>query len=143
MKKLMNKKIRFVDSQKGFTLVEVMVTLVLAVMTITAVGAALDNGIRLTADNRSHLYALNALREQMEVLRNTSFTTISGYASSTSFTNTQLAKLQNGTGTLAIANGAGADIKKVTLTVSWTLKNGSTRTESVTSYITRQGLNGL
>lgn len=128
--------------QKGFTLVEVMMTVFLAVTTVAAVGASLGSGAWMATDNRSRLYAISALREEMEVIRNTSYDTVVGWGASSSFTNAQLTKLQNGSGTIAVGSSFGNDIKKITLSVAWSTRNGATRTQSMTTYFCRKGLNG-
>ena len=131
------------NRQKGYTIVETMISIGIGIVVIAAIGSTLDAGIFTAADNRSRLYATNALREEIEVLRQTSYDTIAGYASSTSFTNAQVTHLSGGSGTLNVASSFGADIKKVTLTVSWTGRHGPTLSQSLTTYVTRKGLNGL
>lgn len=128
---------------KGYTLVETMISVTLGIIVIAAVGSTLSSGAASVADNRSRLYATNALREEIETLRNTSYDTIAAYAASTTFTNAQVTHLVNGAGTRSIAAGSGSDIKKVTLTVSWRGRRGNTLSQSITTYITRRGLNGV
>ena len=128
--------------QKGYTLVETMASIGIGLLIISAVGSTMDAGIFAATDNRSRLYATNALREEMETLRRTSFDTIAAYGTNSTFTNAQVAHLENGSGTRGIADSFGADIKKATLTVSWTSRRGQALSQSITTYVTRKGLNG-
>lgn len=129
-------------AKNGFTLVEVMICIVLGTFAILSMGTLFDSSFLLASANRQHLYAMNALREELEVLRDTPYNTVEGYGASSTFTNTQLAKLHSGTGTRTIANAfSSSQIEKITLTVSWTLSSGLTKTESLTTYLTRIGLN--
>jgi hypothetical protein len=129
-------------NKQGYTLVETLVTIVLGAFVITGIGVTLENGVFLTQDNRSYIYSANALREEMETLRNMNFDTMVALGSSSTFTNAQLAKLRDGVGTVRIASSFGSDIRKVTLNVAWTSRNGRSLSQSMTSYITRRGING-
>ncbi len=129
-------------NQKGYTLVETMASIGIGVLIISAVGSTMDAGIFAATDNRSRLYSTNALREEMETLRRTSFDTIVAYGASSTFTNAQVTHLNAGSGTRGIIDSFGADIKKVTLTVSWTSRRGQSLNQSITTYVSRKGLNG-
>ncbi len=128
--------------QKGFTLVEVMISAAIGLLVISSIGIVLDNGILMSTDDRSQIYALSALEEEIETLRRTSFDTLVGYGATSTFTNAQVAKLTSGTGTRSVAAGLGSDMKKVTLTVQWRSRNGRTISEKLTTYISRSGVNG-
>ena len=129
-------------NQKGYTLVETMISVALGTLVIAAIGSTLDAGIFTAVDNRSRLYATNALREELETLRRTNFDTMVNYGASSSFSNAQVTHLDGGSGTLAIASSLGSDIKKITLTVAWTSRKGQALSQSITTYISRKGLNG-
>ena len=127
---------------KGYTVVETMMAITLGVVMIASVGSTLDTGIFTAVDNRSRLFATNALREELETLRQTSYDTLLTWGASHSFSNAQVTALQSGAGVVGIANSYGDDIKKVTLTVSWTGRRGQALNQGITTYITRKGLNG-
>ena len=128
--------------QKGYTLVETMVAIAIGVLVIAAVGSTMDTGIFTAVDNRSRLYATNGLRKELETLRQTSYDTIAAYGASHSFSNAQVTVLDGGTGTINVASSFGDDIKKVTLSIGWTGRRGQALSQSITTYITRKGLNG-
>ncbi len=129
-------------NQKGYTLMETMVAVSLGVIAIAAAASTMDSGIFIRTDNRSRLYATNALREELEILRNTAFDTVTGYGANSTFTNAQVTQLVSGAGTRTIANSFGADIRQVTLTVSWRSRRGTTISQSITTLLSRRGLNG-
>jgi prepilin-type N-terminal cleavage/methylation domain-containing protein len=126
---------------RGFTLVEAMICLVIAGLAFAGTAQIIGSGGRLSTINRTDFYAANALRQEAEALRNTSFDTVAAMDGAT-FTNDQIDKLNDGSGGIAVADSFGSDIKKVTLSVSWTAKNGADRSKSLTTYVTRSGING-
>jgi prepilin-type N-terminal cleavage/methylation domain-containing protein len=128
--------------QNGFTLVEVMLSAAIGLLVISSIGVVLKNGILMSTDDRSQIYASNALKEEVETLRRTSFDTLVAYGATSTFTNAQIVKLTGGAGTRSVAAGLGSDMKKVTLTVQWTSRNGRTISEKLTTYISRAGVNG-
>jgi type II secretory pathway pseudopilin PulG len=130
-------------ADKGYTLVETLVSILLGALVIAGVAFSLDSGHFITGDNHSRVYAENAMREELETLRRTNYDTFVNLGATSSFSNAQLVKLQSGSGTRSIASTSmGADIKKLTLTVSWKSRSGRTLNESLTTYVTRRGLNG-
>ena len=130
-----------IRNSHGYTVLEAIIAILIGALAITAMAFVLGHGFRLASDNRSHLYAVNSLREEEEVIRRLTFDTILGLGNSSTFTNTQLGKLQSGSGTRTIVNGFGADHKKVTLTVSWAERSGRVVSESLTTDVTRIGIN--
>lgn len=132
---------KLLKSSKGYTLLEALIAVAIATIAFTSMGYILSHGFLIADENRGRLYALNALREEQEVVRGMSYDAFLALGNSSTFTNTQLAKLAGGSGTRTVANSFGADIKKITLSVTWTTRNSRTLTESVTTYLTRIGIN--
>lgn len=127
-------------SQKGFTLVEAMMSAVLGGLTIVSVGLMLDNAIFMAKDNRSRIYATEAIRGELTTLRQTSFDSLPTTAT---FSNTLLNNLTNGSGTVTTSTSSlGTDVKKATITVSWTARNGTSKSMNFSTYICRKGING-
>ncbi len=128
--------------RSGFTLVEVLLASVLAIVALTAVGLLItDSGVFASRNNRSNVYALNAVREQIEDIRNTNFDTLIGYGSPYSFTNAQLAMIPGAIGSVVLADAAGSDIKKITVSVTWVGAKGESLSTSATTQISRSGIN--
>ena len=128
---------------RGFTIVEVMTSMAYAAVIMTSLALMLNSGFFVSTNNRDLSYSQNAMREQLETLRRTSFDTIVALPASSTFTNAQLTKLPSGVGTMAVASGFDTtNIKKITLSVSWSSRRGQTLTSQMTTYISRQGING-
>lgn len=133
--------LRHILSQRGFTLIEAVMSIVIGGFILISLG--LETGAMLSSDNRYRIYAANAVREELEILRNTNYDTFVALGSSSSFSNAQTVKIPNMTATRSIATTSfGSDIRKLTLTVSWTSRTGIALKESLTTYVTRKGLNG-
>ncbi|MBI4353270.1 MAG: prepilin-type N-terminal cleavage/methylation domain-containing protein [Candidatus Omnitrophica bacterium] len=129
--------------RKGYTLVETLISVALGLLVIVAIGLGVDSGVFLASDNRYRLYSLNAMREELEILRRMNYDTLVSLGTTSAFTNAQTAKLPSGSGTRTIASTSfGADIKKVTLQVTWNSRRGGTLNQSLTTYVTRRGVNG-
>ena len=129
-------------NKSGFTLVEAVMCIVIGTLILAAVADGLKAGSYLGGNNRYYIYGTDALMEELENVRNMNYDTFVALGGSSTFTNTQLAKLPGGSGSRTIANSFGSDIKKLTLNVSWDSRNGKTMNQSLTTYITRKGLNG-
>ncbi len=134
---------KLLKSSKGFTLLEVLIAVAIATMAFTSMGYILGHGFLMADENRSHMYAMNALRKEMENIRSIDYDTVAALGASSTFTDSggPLSKLLNGTGTRILQSSFGDDIKKITLQVSWTARSGRTLTESLTTYVTRVGIN--
>jgi Tfp pilus assembly protein PilV len=128
-------------SNKGYTLIEALICVMIGTIAVASMGYSLANGFWMADENRAHMYAHNALREEMENMRMMDYEAITALSSTTTFTNTQLAKLPSGAGARIIQNSFGNDIKKVTLRITWTARSGRTMTESLTTYVSRVGIN--
>jgi len=128
-------------NNKGYTLLEALISVAIATIAFASIGYVLSHGFLIADENRGRLYAINALREEQEVLRTMNYDSFLALGGSSSFTNAQLVKLSGGTGTRTVVNSYGADIKKVTLTVAWTGRNNRALSESITTNITRIGIN--
>lgn len=128
-------------SRRGYTLVEALVSILLATLAFASMAFVLNNGFRTAAENRTRMYAENAIREEMEIIRSMTYNNIVALGDASSFNNAQLGKLDQATGVRRIANAFDANIKKITLTVTWTAPSGRVLTQSITTYVTQGGIN--
>jgi prepilin-type N-terminal cleavage/methylation domain-containing protein len=121
----------------GFSLIEVLVAmLVLGIMLLTLISVFIY-GFNVISRSTQVALATQICQEEVEHIRNLSFNTVT--ALGTSFTNTKLSRLLSGQGVRAIEAGAGNDIKKLTVSVTWTYRGQSLRKDVVT-YVTRMGV---
>jgi len=81
--------------------------------------------------------ATQICQEQVELIRNKPFDGILSLG--TTYTNNKLASLLNGQGTQALESSVGADIRKLTVSVSWSFR-GQTLRKDVVTLITRSGI---
>jgi len=133
---------RVTADKKAYTLIEAVISIAISAVVFVSLGMALSSGRLIATANRSNLYSLDALTQELETIRHTPYDTFVAYGTTSTFANAELAKLQGGSGTRSIQNTSfGADIKKLSLTVAWT-SNGRTLQRRLTTYVTRRGING-
>ena len=143
---------RFLFKKKGFTLVEAMITALIGVMSLTAIGVMMtDSGSYTGKDNRYRAYAANVMMKEAEDLRTLSYTTFTGYTSpfyfsdSTSYsaTSVSISKLSSGVGTVTVSSPlSSSDIKRADVKVTWNDSKGASKSMSITTYLTKTGING-
>lgn len=100
----------------GFTLLEILVTLVILALGVTALSQAFSTGILTSTDIENVDLALNVAQAKLEEIRNTSFAGIasSGPTADPNFSNFNVTAAVSGT-----------DPKQVDVTVDWNVKGGS------------------
>jgi hypothetical protein len=136
--------LKVLRSKCGLSILEVMIAVTIGTLIFGSIAAAMRSGNLLAMENRARLYAMNGLREELEFLRgmgNSEFDAIDAMDGST-FSNAQIVKLNGGIGSRDIDASFGADIREVTLAVSWTARSGQAAAETLTTRITRRGING-
>ena len=122
---------------KGFSMIEVLIAMtVLGIMSMTLIGV-LVHGFNLLSRTKQITLATQICQEQVELIRNKPFDTIVGLG--TTYTNDKLASLLSGQGTQAIESSVGDDIRKLTVSVSWSFR-GQTMRKDVVTMITRSGI---
>ena len=124
------------DRRRGMTLVEIMVSLLLAGITFAAVAAALSTGLRALRSSRETEVAVQAAQREMEYMRNTSFTGIQCHSFNVFQPN-------DNRGTVLVqqeSSATGDGRKKVSVNVSWTSGGRNMRVDLVT-HMTENGIN--
>ena len=123
----------------GFTLIEVLITMLILGVVLMALITCFIYGFNVLTRTRQTAIAAQCVQKELEAIRNMSFSQVS--ALGTSWTHQSLAKLENAQGALSVQDsGLGNDIKKLTVSVTWTYRRRNMRDEIVT-YITRDGIN--
>jgi prepilin-type N-terminal cleavage/methylation domain-containing protein len=126
------------SKEEGFTLVEVLVTIVVVAVALMALLSVFIYGFNLLSRMKQTAIATQCAQEELENIRNLTFDEI--IALGASFTNDSLTLLENSSGVRTIEDSVGVDIKKLTISVFWTYRGQNMRKDIVT-YITREGLN--
>jgi prepilin-type N-terminal cleavage/methylation domain-containing protein len=119
--------------RRGVTLIETIIAIAVVASTLTAVGALLS-AARLGLSTRDESLAYAIASSKLESLR------AAGYAAlpaSGSFSDTQLASLPSGAGSLSVADET-ETLKQVTVTVGWS-ERGAARTVSLSTLIASSG----
>lgn len=126
-------------SRQGGTLVEVMIAaMILAAATIGAL-AVFSKCSVLANELKEHAIAGNALNERIEEIRAMDYATITALGST--FTTGGFTLLNNVMGIQVIEDAfSDDDIRKVTLTVSWTSSQGRDMNKSLSTYIANSGI---
>lgn len=126
------------SKEEGFTLVEVLVTIVVVAVALMALLSVFIYGFNLLSRMKQTAIATQCAQEELENIRNLTFDEI--IALGASFTNDSLPLLENSSGVRTIEDSVGVDIKKLTISVFWTYRGQNMRKDIVT-YITREGIN--
>lgn len=126
------------NKEKGFTLVEVLVTIVVVAVALMALLSVFIYGFNLLSRMKQTAVATQCAQEELENIRNLTYDEI--LALGPSFTNDSLTLLENNSGVRTIEDSVGPDIKKLTISVFWTYRGQNMRKDIVT-YITREGIN--
>lgn len=101
---------------QGFTLLEILVTLIVLAIGGAALSEAFSTGVLSSTDVENVDLALNIAQAKLEEIRNTSFASIasSGPTADPNFSNFNVTAAVSGT-----------DPKQVDVTVEWNVKGGS------------------
>jgi prepilin-type N-terminal cleavage/methylation domain-containing protein len=129
--------------KSGFTLVEVMCALTVLILVFLSSMAAVTIGFRLLEDARLSTLSSQVLQSEMENLRLKNWTQLSALPASGSFTvetNLNTASFNRFTCSRAISD-VRADLKEVSLQLSWRSMDGRLHTRRYVTYIAKEGLN--
>jgi prepilin-type N-terminal cleavage/methylation domain-containing protein len=127
---------------RGFSLIEVLMAIVLITVGLSSVYYLVAVSIDSNNFSKDTNLAYQAANEQMEHLRQMPYASLLiGNTTFTASTASSMSQLLNAQGTVAI-NSAGANLKKITLTVEWTRKGpGRDQNIKLTTLVARYGLN--
>jgi len=130
--------------EEGFTLIEVLVTMMILSGVLTALLSCFIYGLNIISRMKQTAIATQIIQEQLEDIRDKTYDEIVSLG--TSFENDSLEKLstqsgcEEASGGIAVESSEGDDIKKVTVTVQWTYR-GRAQREDLVTFITREGIN--
>jgi prepilin-type N-terminal cleavage/methylation domain-containing protein len=142
MRELLNKRkwmaIKRKNREDGFTLIEVLVTIMILAVVLIALFSCFIYGFTVISRVRQASIATQCLQEELELIRNMPFNNILSLDSS--FTNESLSLLEDSSGILSLEDYGGNDIKKLTVSVIWSYNGRQIRRDIVT-FVTRKGIN--
>ena len=142
MRELLNKRKRMAikreNREDGFTLIEVLVTIMVLAIVLIALFSCFLYGFTVISRMRQTAIATQCLQEQLELIRNMPFNDILSLDSS--FENESLPLLEDSSGILSLEDSGGDDIKKLTVSVIWSY-NGRQLRRDIVTFVTRKGIN--
>jgi prepilin-type N-terminal cleavage/methylation domain-containing protein len=121
-------------SVKGFTLIEVIVSLFIVAVTVVLTGAMLQ-ATALTKHVRNEDLGSKIASNELETLRSLGYAAI---PTSGTFSDARLSSLPSGVGTFDVS-AYDVKTKKVIVTVSWRESNQATSTVALTTLVTQLG----
>ncbi len=142
MRELLNKRkwmaIKRKNREDGFTLIEVLVTIMILAVVLIALFSCFIYGFTVISRVRQASIATQCIQEELELIRNMPFDDILSLDSS--FTNESLTLLEDSSGILSLEDSGGNDIKKLTVSVIWSY-NGRQLRRDIVTFVTRRGIN--
>ena len=131
-------------NKKGFTLIEALIASIIMAIGLCAVVTAIYSQITLLNQDREKIIATLAAQGEIENIRSMPFDNILNLGSS--FVASGFIYLNNPSGTISIdsayspVSGA-ADIRRISVTVSWNSIKGTILQRTLTTLVTRSGIN--
>ncbi len=131
--------------EEGFTLIEVLITMMILSGVMTALLSCFIYGLNIISRMKQTALATQIIQEQLEDLRDKTYDEVVNLGTST-FDNAGLDQLstwsgcEEASGGIVVESSEGDDIKKVTVTVQW-IYRGRAQREDLVTFITRDGIN--
>jgi prepilin-type N-terminal cleavage/methylation domain-containing protein len=140
--KLLSKRKRTTDARKakkgGFTLIEVLVTMMILAVVLTALLSCFIQGFDILTRMKQMTIATQSIQNELELIRSMHYNDI--LSLDDTFTNDSLSYLENSSGIIDLEDSVGAEIKKLTVSVTWIYRGRQMQKEIVT-YVTKKGIN--
>jgi len=124
----------------GFTLIEVLVTIFLLGVSLISLLGLFVYGFNIVSRSRQVHIASQIVQEEVERIRNLDYETLISYGNGYSFQHDLLSELGQAEASVAIEDGAGEDIKKVTVSAAWKYK-GRKLYRNLVTFVLRDGIN--
>ena len=131
VKQLLKKKNSVKDAKQakkgGFTLIEVMITILLLTVVLSAILSCFVQGFEILMRMKQMTAATQGIQNELELIRNMRYSDI--LSMDNSFTNDSFSYLDNSSGIISLEDSVGAEIKKLTVSVTWTYRGRQMRKE--------------
>jgi prepilin-type N-terminal cleavage/methylation domain-containing protein len=142
IKQLLNRRNSAKDAKQprkgGFTLIEVMITILLLTVVMSAILSCFVQGFDILMRMKQMTVATQGIQKELELIRNMRYSDI--LSMDNSFTNDSFSFLESSNGIINLEDSVGAEIKKLTVSVTWIYRGRQMRKEVVT-YVTKKGIN--
>ncbi|MFH0795546.1 MAG: hypothetical protein V2A65_00620 [Candidatus Omnitrophota bacterium] len=125
--------------RKGLTLIEITLTICIIALMSIGIFSIFSGGITTSTETREVSIVIQALQEEMELIRNMSFDSIAVLGTS-SFTTPGFDYLTDTAGTVTVDQYGDSNILRVTVTVSWLSAGNRNLSKNLVTLITREGL---
>ena len=126
------------SKKDGFTLIEVMITILLLTVVMSAILSCFVQGFDILMRMKQMTVATQGIQKELELVRTMHYSDI--LSMDNSFTNDSFSYLDNSSGIINLEDSVGAEIKKLTVSVTWTYRGRQMRKEVVT-YVTKKEIN--
>ena len=121
-----------IEKSAGFTLVEIVFAILIAGTAFAGLALAFSTGMASIKATRETSIAIQAAQQEIENMRNTPFNAIQTHSFSVPPLETD--------GTV-VAESLEADMKKVSINISWISGSGRGMSKDLLTVITRNGIN--
>ncbi len=122
----------------GFTLIEVLITIMMLAVVLTALLSCFIQAFDILTRMKQMTIATQSIQSELELIRSMHYIDI--LSLDNTYTNDSLSYLENGSGVINLEDSVGAEIKKLTVSVTWTYRGKQMQKEVVT-YVTKKGIN--
>ncbi len=127
-------------SEQGVTFVEMLFSVFILSIVIVGTIALFAKCDVFATEIKEHAIVKSALNERMEEVRAMGYSSITSLSST--FTSAGFTQLHNASGSATVDDPfSDTNIRRVTLTVSWSSPQGKSLTKSLAAYFTNSGIN--
>ena len=127
-------------NNRGTSFVEMLLATLILLIVIVGIITLFSKSTVMANQIREHAIVNSTLNERMEEIRNMDYDDI--LTLPTTFSTTGFNQIKNAAGSMTLTDSfSNANIRKVTLTVTWTSSSGRSENRSLVCFVTKEGIN--